>query len=509
MEKRASWSSRSTFILAAIGSAVGLGNAWRFPGLAAKYGGGAFLMVYVIAMLVIGIPLLMMEVSIGRHAHKGAPGGFKSVNKKAEWIGWAATTNAFFIATYYAVVFAWVLLMFGLSYKFAGMTGNTDAASNLFANTIETTWAVKDFSIPPILLLVLAIAWILIYLCIRNGAHSVGKVVKYTVFAPILCLIVMAIKGITMPGAMTGIAKLFIPEFTALTNPSLWVDAISQVFYSLSIMMAIMVAYGSYLDDSSDIATDVVIIAFSDLAVSVLSGVVMFTTMYGCGMTVENMSDSGIATAFIIYPTAIVSLTESGVFNAVFGAIFYLCLITLAIDSAFSIVEGVSTAIADKLKKDHKKTTLVVCAVAAAFSFFYITKAGLAILDIVDHWCNAFTMIIIGVLECIVVGWFFQPHKVLEEANMNANKFKMPAWWFVISIRFISPLALAGFFIWNIVAYVQNGFVYAYSLEPEFIFGWLVTIICFLSGVVVFMIDKSRKKKGIEDDVKTWDEYTK
>lgn len=508
MEKRSSWASRSTFILAAIGSAVGLGNAWRFPGLAAKYGGGAFLMVYIIAMLIVGIPLLMMEVSIGRHAHKGAPGGFKCMNKKTEWVGWAATTNAFFISTYYAVVFAWVLLMFGLSYKFAGMTGDTDAASSLFANTIETTWAVEDFSIPPILILVLVIAWAAIYACIRNGAHSVGKVVKYTVFAPIVCLLIMAIKGFTMSGAMEGVKKLFIPEFSALSNPSLWVDAISQVFYSLSIMMAIMVAYGSYLDDKSDIAADVTIIVFSDLAVSVLSGIVMFTTMYGVGMTVGDMSDSGIATAFIIYPTAIVSLTGAGWFNAVFGAIFYLCLVTLAIDSAFSIVEGVSTAVADKFKLNHKKTTLIICIVAAMFSILYITRAGLAILDIVDHWCNAFTMIIIGVLECIVAGWVFKPSKILEEANKNAKKHKMPAWWFITSIKVVSPLALAGFFIWNVVDYAKKDFVYGYTAGSEAIFGWTVTIICFLSGIVVAIIDAKRKKNGITDDVKSWDEYT-
>ncbi len=515
MEKkeRASWGSRSTFILAAIGSAVGLGNAWRFPGLAAKFGGGAFLLVYVIAMLVIGVPLLTMEVSLGRHVHKGAPGAMKSMRKGAEWVGWAATSNAFFIATYYAVVFAWVLLMFGLSFKFAGMTGDSEAASNLFTNTIQTTGEVKDFGIPPILIGVLALAWILIYLCIRNGAHSVGKVVKYTVFAPVICLVIMAVKGFTMPGAMAGIAKLFIPDFEALKNPSLWVAAISQVFYSMSIMMAIMIAYGSYLDDTSHLASDVMIIAFSDLAVSVLSGIVMFTTMYGVGMTTDNMSESGIGTAFMIYPTAIVNLTGAGWFNAIFGAIFYLCLITLAIDSAFSIVEGVSTAVSDKFKLNPRKTTLTICIIAAVISVLYITRAGLAILDIVDHWCNDFSMILIGVLECIVVGWLFKPKKVLEEANQNDGRFKMPAWWFITSIKFIAPLSLAGFFVWNFVNYAKAtpekaAFVYGYNTKVEMIFGWSVTLICLLSGLVVFLIDKHRKKKGLHDDVKEWDEYT-
>lgn len=508
MEKRGNWASRSTFILAAIGSAVGLGNAWRFPGLAAKYGGGAFLFVYLIAMLIVGVPLLMMEISVGRKIHKGAPGAFRAINKKTEWIGWAATSNAFFIATYYAVVFAWVLMMLGISYKFAGMTGDSEAASALFANTIETTWKVEGWGIPPILILFLLIAWALIYYCIRNGASSVGKVVKFTVFMPVICLVIMAIKGLTMSGAMTGMAKLFIPEFSALANANLWIDAVSQVFYSLSIMMAIMFAYGSYLDDKTDIAVDAIIIAFSDLAVSVLSGIVMFTTMYGVGMSVENMSDSGIATAFIIYPTAIVNLTKTGWFNAVFGAIFYLCLVTLAIDSAFSIVEGVSTALADKFNWSHKKTTIWVCVVAALVSILYITRAGLGILDIVDHWSNAFTMIIIGVLECIVIGWVFKPKKVLDEINKNAKKFKMPAWWFVTSIKVISPLALIIFFGWNMYTlfFKQDG-VYGYAKWAEIVFGWVIMALCFLSGIVVHLISKAKEKKGYKDDDRTWDDF--
>ena len=130
--KRSTWGSSAAFILAAIGSAVGLGNAWRFPNLAAKHGGGAFLLVYLLAMLIIGIPLLMMEISIGRKMHSGAPGALRKMNKKFEPIGWAATSNAFVIVTYYAVVFAWVIMMAVFSFKFVGMTGNNEAAGGLF-----------------------------------------------------------------------------------------------------------------------------------------------------------------------------------------------------------------------------------------------------------------------------------------------------------------------------------------------------------------------------------------
>jgi len=205
--KRDTWASRSTFILAAIGSAVGLGNAWRFPGLAAKHGGGAFLLVYLIAMLVMGIPLLAAEISIARYTRRAAPGSMRIIHKKAEAVGWMSVANGFFIAIYYAVVFAWVIMMFIQSYKFGGLTGNTADASNLWAATIKTTGTTSGFStIAWPVLGCLVIAWGLCYWCIRNGTTSVGKVVKYTVSLPVICLLILAVKGFTMPGAMDGLA---------------------------------------------------------------------------------------------------------------------------------------------------------------------------------------------------------------------------------------------------------------------------------------------------------------
>lgn len=504
--KRETWSSRSAFILAAVGSAVGLGNAWRFPGLAAKHGGGTFLIVYLVAMVVLGIPLLMMEISIGRKLRQGAPGAMRGLNKKLEPIGWAATTNAFVIATYYAAVFAWVIIMAIFSFKFAGLTGNTEGAGNLFAETTKTTWTVSGYSIPWISLLAIVIAWALIYYCIRNGASSVGKVVKYTVFTPVILLAILAIKGMTMPGAGAGLAQLFVPVSSAFADASLWVDAVGQVFYSMSIMMAIMFAYGSFLNEDSNIATDAIIIAVSDMAVSVLSGIVMFTTMSGTGM-MNNMSDSGIATAFIIYPQAIVNLTHIGWINALFGIIFYITLITLAIDSAFSIVEGVSTAISDKFKISPKKTTIGVCIAAGIISLLYMTRAGLAWLDIVDHWTNQFNMLIIGVLECIAVGWVFKPKRVCNEINRNTNKFRMNETWFSMAIKFFCPILLTGLFAWNIIAlFKDNGGIYGgYPLWSNVAGGWAIMVVVFISGFIVKGIVNSKKKKGFVEKEISWD----
>ena len=507
MEKRSQWSSRFTFILAAIGSAVGLGNAWRFPGLASKHGGGTFLLVYLIAMVAMGIPLLMMEISIARKLRKGAIESMRGIGKKFEPIGWAATSNAFVIVCYYAVVFAWVILMFANSWQFAGMTGKSEGASKLFFNLTQTTGAIEGSSIPGEVLLCTIIAWGLIFFCIRNGASSVGKVVKFTVFAPVVLLLIMAVKGCTMPGAGEGLAMLFIPDFSALSDPSLWVDAIGQVFYSLSIMMAIMFAYGSYLGNDADIAADAAIIAFSDMAISVLSGIVMFSTMGGTGM-LDKITASGVSTAFIVYPQAIVNLTNIGWVNALFGAVFYLMLITLAIDSAFSIVEGVSAAVADKFHLKPKKVTIAICAICGLISIIFTTQAGLAWLDIVDNWTNQINLIIIGIFECLAVGWFFDLKKVHHEVNRNAKKFKAPYWWFATSIKVIAPVLLIALFVWNMIDLFGNkgGSYGDYPIWAQVTAGWVVSGLVFLSGFIARLIINYKKKKEgfVEDDVE-WD----
>lgn len=507
---REKWSSRTSFILASIGSAVGLGNAWRFPGLAAKYGGGAFLFVYLAAMLIIGIPLLMMEIAVARYTRQGAPGSMRAMNKKMEGVGWLAVSNGIGISIYYAAVFAWVILMFFLSFKFAGMTGDTEAASSLWATTIKTTGTTEGWTtISWPVLGCLVLAWALAYLCIRNGTTSVGKVVKFTVSLPVICLLIMAVRGIMLPGALTGLAKLFIPDWSALADSNLWVDAIGQVFYSLSTAMAIMFAYGSFLDKDSNIVIDTIIIAFSDLFISVLAGIVMFTTMAGVGM-LDSMSASGIATAFIIYPQAIVQISGSRIFNMIFAFIFYFCLITLAIDSLFSIIEGTSTALSDKFKLDKKKTTLTIVIIESIFSLIYVTGAGLAVLDIVDYFINSYTLLITGILEMIVAGWFFKTAKILEELNRNTKGFKMPAWWFLPSIKIISPVVLAGLFIWNLVNLIKSGGIYGaadgYSLKSNIIFGWAIVVLILCSGLIIKLIVKIKSSKGYKEDDRTWDE---
>lgn len=505
--KREGWASRFTFIVAAIGSAIGLGNVWRFPGLAAKYGGGAFLLVYVLAMVVLGFPLLMMELAIGRKMRSGAPGTFRGMNKKTEFVGWAGVGNAFFIVCYYAVVLAWVIFMLVATFKFGGMTGDADAAGKVFYNDVIklSSGITGSHDLPGGMIIALLLAWGGIYWCLRGGAKSVGKVVNYTVFLPVIFLLILAVKGFTMPGAMSGIKMYLIPDWAALKDPGLWIAAFGQVFYSLSIMMAIMIAYGSYVSKSSNLVKDSIIISLSDLGVSFLSGLVMFSTLGATGNLDNLLSKGSIGLAFEVYPMAIVNFSSSGVVNVIFGLLFYLTLFTLAIDSAFSIVEGVSTSVADKFKLNRRKVTLVICFIAGIISILFATRSGLYWLDLVDYFTNNVNLIVIGVMECIVIGWFFKPAKLRAEINANTGKLKIGGWYDWM-IRIVCPLILSVMFVWNLIDYVGNNGYGGYPVWAQII-GWIIVLLTFGCGFIVKLLTtKHPKLSKIEYDERSWDE---
>ena len=495
------WTSRGAFILAAIGSAVWLGNARRFPWLCAEFWGSAFLIAYTICMLFLGVPILMAEIAIWRKIKKSAPHSLKALNNKAKYVGWASVTNAFFMVTYYAVVFAWCILMCIMSYKFATVANTTETASTLRQNTIGVTFntSLTDgwWKIAPLLIICFIVARAFIYGCIRNWAKQVSKVVKYTVLLPVILLLILAISGfINNPYLWDALKALFIPQFELFRSADLWISAMWQAFFSLSIVSAVMFTYWSYLKEESNIAVDTLIIAFSDLWVSVLSGIVLFTTMYSTGLTVTDMSASWISTAFIIYPTAIVNLTSSWVLNALFWFVFYFMLCTLAVDSAFSMLEWVASAVKDKFNINRKKAAKIVATIAFMLWFVYLTRAGVAYLDITDNWVCQYGMVILGILETLFIWWIFKPKRVLEEINRNTKWIKIPKRWFYSSIKFIAPILLSILFTRQFIDYIHKWFRYDtnYSLTAEIIFWRLVFVIVIASWFILNSILKINKK---------------
>ena len=304
MENR--FSSRGGFILACVGAAVGLGDSLRFPGLCAKYGGGTFMLIYMVALVLIGIPVLNAEIALGRKMRAGAPRCMAGLNKRGEALGWASCFNSLGVALLYAGMLGWIIAML---IKTVPLCAEATAMTRAQTGEYFFKSVLSGFS--PLVLVCIIAAWALMYFCLKNGADSLSKTAKFTVLIPIVLLTAMAVRGLLYSNSGTALYALFVPDFSALGNAELWLSAVGQVFFSLSVLVGIMPAYGAYLPDGESVFKDSLIIAFSDFFVSVLSSVVLFTTLYGCGLENE-FSSSGIVTAFMVYPVAICELFGAG-----------------------------------------------------------------------------------------------------------------------------------------------------------------------------------------------------
>lgn len=490
---RERWNSRTIFILASIGSAVGLGNAWRFPGQAFTNGGGAFLIPYFVALVTAGIPLLILEHAVGRKYQAGAPIALKAMGKKGEALGWWALATSFVIVSYYCVVMSWVIDYIWYSLTVAWKDGPVDFFIGKVLNLSDGPGNFGGFSVP--VLIGLIIAWIAVWFSIRNGVKSVSKVVVWTVPVPVVLLIILVIRSITLPGAVEGLTYYLKPEWSALLKPSVWAAAYGQVFFSLSILFGIMIAYGSYLKKDSDLTTDGLIISFADAGISFLAGFAVFGTLgYLSQMNATPIADlkfSGVFLAFATYPEAISKLPGGTAVVVIFGLLFFLMLFTLAIDSAFSIVEGIVTGLVDKFSWNKRKTTTWVCVAGFIGSLIFATKAGLYWLDITDHWVNDFNLVMIGVFECVLVGWIFGAKKLREYFNKTST-IKFGRWWDIM-IRYVTPIIM----LLISISYLVENLSKAYGdYAPKYLIigGWGVVIATIVAGFVL----SSFKGKEIE-----------
>ncbi|HEC81692.1 MAG TPA: sodium-dependent transporter, partial [Thermoplasmatales archaeon] len=253
-EKQEHWDSRFAFIMAAIGSAVGLGNVWRFPFVCYKNGGGAFLIPYFVALFTAGIPLMILEFSVG-HLFRGLPPQcFKKTGKKLEWIGWWTTLIPFIVASYYVVVMAWCFsyMIYSLDLRWGADAGNFFL--NIFLGTTSSPFIIDGFRIP--VLLGLIAIWTSIFLILYKGVKRIGKVVAITVPLPTILLIILTIRGLTLPGAMQGVSYYLTPDFSKLLHGDVWLAAYAQVFFSLSLAQGILITYASFLKKKSDITNN-------------------------------------------------------------------------------------------------------------------------------------------------------------------------------------------------------------------------------------------------------------
>lgn len=482
---RDQWNNKLGFLLAAIGSAVGLGNLWRFPYVAATNGGGAFLLPYLFAIITAGIPILILEYTMGKTYRGGAPVTWARINQKWEWVGWVQAMVAFVIGIYYFAIIVWVLSYIGFSFTeawgadptsfFIEYLGVTDSALHLGGIQMNLVlpfiiiWAVTAF---------------IMYKGISKGIEMVCRICL-----PILMVLtlILVIRGVTLPGAADGLEYMFKPDWAALKEPSVWVAAYGQIFYSLSIGFAIMLAYSSYLPKETDVVNSAFITATANHGFEVFAGIGVFSIMgymaMQQGVAVEEVAASGIGLAFMTFPTAISSLPA---FNGLIGVCFFGALLTAGVTSMVSILQAVVSSFHDKFDMDHKKAVTIVLVPTFILSILFITGAGLNILDIVDAFINNIGVATGGVIEVILICWFFNPEKLRQEANEFSN-FSIGKWW-TYSLKFVTVIVLGVMLIMNTKDFIVNGYG-SYAAFDVAVFGWGA-----IAFVVIFAIILTVKK---------------
>lgn len=469
------WSSRTIFLFAAIGSAVGLGNVWRFPYLTYKFGGGAFLIPYLIALLVIGIPLMALEFAIGQKLQRGAVDAFKTVNHKLRGIGFGAVFASFIIVVYYAAVMAWALIYFMRSFS-AKVPWAEDASGYFFGNVLHISDGINQIGgINWTIFIALLAVWVMIYFCVWKGCKSVGKIVMITMPLPLILLFVLFIRGITLDGAATGIFYYLNPDFSALWSSEIWLTAASQIFFTLSLGAGLMIAYASYNKETEDVLKNSYVTSITNCAISLFAGFVVFSVLgymaTTTGVGVDEVVTSGPGLAFVAFPQALSLLPWGAWF---FSALFFLAILTLGIDSAFSLVESVNAVLVDSASKVARhKIAFYVCFAAFILGILFTTNAGLYFLDVIDHFVSNFGLILVGIFECVAIGWIYGAERMRQYIN-SVSDWKLGKWW-NYSIKYVIPIILSVLVVLQFFAEMKSN----YEGYPDWAIalGWLVVIV--------------------------------
>jgi len=492
MAHRDRWASRPAFIMAAIGSAIGLGNLWRFPMVAYENGGGAFLIPYIVALMTAGIPLMIVEYALGQRFQKSSPGSLREVKPGFEMVGWWALGVGTTISIYYAVLMAWCW-----DYLACSFNSSLPWCSNpqgFFDDVLRITdgpGSIGTISWP--VLVGLAVTWAVIYWIIKKGVLRVGKVVMLTVPLPAILVAIIVVRGLTLPGSTEGIGYYLTPDFGALLNAKTWLQAYAQVFFSLSLGFGLLTAYASYMPKRSDVANNAFITSFANAGFSFFAGFAVFSVLgylaQAQGVPIADVVKGGPSLAFVIYPTAIGLMP----FAPVIAVMFFLTLLTLGIDSAFSIVEGAVAGLRDKWNISQNLAAGAFCVFGFLVGLVFTTGSGMFWLDIVDHWMNNYGLVVIGLLECIAIGWFYGTGKLRDYIN-EVSDFRI-GWWWDLFVRWVTPLVLGWALVANIIEEIKTPYE-GYPQWALLVGGWGVVAAIIVVAALITALPGAVRKRG-------------
>lgn len=450
-KKRGSFTGHIGFVLAAAGSAVGLGNIWRFPYLAAKDGGGAFLFIYLILAVTFGFAMLTTEVAIGRKMKLSTIKAFEKLNANWKLTGILACIVPFMIFPYYCVIGGWVL-----KYLIAFLAGQELAAADakFFTGFITAQYE-------PIIMMVIFLS--MVAYIVKNGVNAgIENSSKYLM--PILFLLIIFIAGFSVTLSHTdangvvrtgveGLKIYLIPNFAGMSGHQLLItviDALGQLFYSISVAMGIMVTYGSYVKDNNNLVKSVNQIEIFDTGVAMLAGVMILPAVY-VFMGMEGLKASGPGLIFISLPKI---FTSMGSFGTAIGIMFFALVLFAALTSAVSVMEAIVANIMEVFHADRTHAvaietvigTLLGLVVCLGYNIFYFelplpNGAVAQVLDIMDYISNNIFMPLVGLGTCFLIGWVLSPQVIIDEVTKNGESFGREK-LYIVMVKYIAPLML-------------------------------------------------------------------
>ena len=456
---RENWGTRFGFIMAAAGSAVGLGNIWRFPYLTGMNGGGAFIVIYLGCVILVGLSIMIAELAIGRRSQLAAVGAYKTYSKKWSFAGVLGVLSGFFIMGFYPVVGGWSLAYIAKS--FTGLLSAPGAIGDVFGAFIG------DPMQPLIWMIVyLAVNVFIVARGVAGGIELAGKILMPILY---VLLLIVAVKGFTIPGSGAGLSYLFVPDWSVVTGGT-FLAALGQAFFSLSLGMGCMITYGSYLNKEEKLPNNALIVVSMDTSVALLAGIAMFPALFAFGM--EPTAGPGLV--FVVVPQI---FAEMGGIGPLFSAIFFVALFIAALTSSVSLMEVVVAYLMDEKKLERKVATYgtsVVMAVLCALSSLSlgamsgVSIFGVGFFDFFDILTDKIFLAIGGMLLAIFAGWFLKKEDLKDElTNSGTLSFGLFELWYNV-IKYVIPVLI------GIVAAVGIASIEQTSLM---IFGILIIVV--------------------------------
>ncbi|KAJ2950676.1 hypothetical protein O0L34_g8935 [Tuta absoluta] len=547
--ERGNWTGRFDFLLSLLGYSVGLGNVWRFPYLCYNNGGGAFLIPFTVMLIIAGLPLMFMELSFGQYAALGPVAVYNKFCPLFQGLGYGMVIVSCVVMLYYNLIIAWTIYYMAVSFVSIFYTlpwSNCDAdwstihcysyeeadaceaengtyylrkclnqtyvmennivalaekalrrppAEEYFTNQVLglSSGIEETGYIRPGMAACLLAAWVIVFLCLCKGVQSSGKVVYFTALFPYVVLVILFFRGITLPGASTGILYYLTPDFSRLISAQVWGDAAVQIFFALSPAWGGLITLSSYNKFSNNCYVDSLIVAVSNILTSFFAGLVIFSVIgflaHELDVEVDKVVDQGAGLAFIVYPEVVTRLPISPLWSI----LFFVMLLTLGLDSQFALMETVTTAIMDRFPKFRQKKIWVVMSVAVLGYFgglIFTTNSGMYWLQLMDKYAANWSVLIIAIGECILIAWIYGAEKFcVDIQRMIGKQSKLWVFFWSSMWRVITPSALVFILVFNWIEYKPASYGhYLYPMWADAV-GWTLGMLPVLV-VVLMAIDQ-------------------